>query len=173
MRVLPLLLLAGLAAPALADPALMSREGLSGEGMGALEIGMDEADAIKALGPVSVSAPGEDLSCYILTPKGGAGLYLMIEQGHLTRITAALGASVATDKSIKLGSSEKDVYAAYPDVRSDGGFIDDGQPWQDLYYQPQGRDGLGLRFTLDRQGRVSAIHAGGPAIEYREGCPET
>lgn len=153
--------------PELGGPSVISREGLGG-----IEVGMDEADAIKALGPVAVSAPGQDLACHILTPKGGAGLYVMVEQGVVTRITAALGANVVSDKGIRLGASEKDVYAAYPDVRSDGGFADEGQPWQELYYQPQGRDGLGLRFTLDREGRVSAIHAGGPAIEYREGCPE-
>lgn len=159
-------LVLGMALPARADPPSLTTDGL-----GALRIGMSEEEARAAIGALDPDPANTDNArCYLLHPSAQPGLTLMIERGKLSRLTLGAGSELKTDKGIALGAPEGDVYAAYSGVRSDGGFIDNGDPWQDLYVEPQGRGGRGLRFVVDKRGKISAIHAGGPSIEYREDC---
>jgi hypothetical protein len=143
---------------------------LTQDGYGDLKIGMSEASAMRVLG-ISEADVGEGAVCRVIDAQGQPGLQAMIERGRLSRIAVSGAAAMKTDAGVAIGSSESAIYKAYPNVRSDGGFVDDGAPWQELYVQPKGRDGRGVRFTIDGKGKVAAMYAGGPSIEYPDGCP--
>jgi hypothetical protein len=140
---------------------------LSQDGWGAYRIGMASGELP---GPLFGQGLSEQPECDVRLVAGRPDVKLLVEGGVLVRITVSGVSDILTDRGVGVGSRESQVYAAYTRVRSDGGFVDDGAPWQELYAQPNGRGGRGLRFTLDGQGRVARIDAGGPAIEYRERC---
>ncbi|MBW4331343.1 hypothetical protein KY084_10710 [Stakelama sp. CBK3Z-3] len=153
-------------------------------GWGPLRIGMTKAAVSAALGPDSnpddVNGP-DPASCEIYRPADAPqGMTVMLVDGRLARITLARGSDVKTSTGIGIGSPVSaigraygarakssphqyaDAPAEYRTVWSTGG--GGGQAY---VQDPSAR---GIRFEVNEEGRVQFIHAGGPAIQYVEGC---
>ena len=96
-------------------------------------------------------------------------IYVMTDGEHVRRITAMRGATVKTERGIAVGASEAAVRSAYPDAAErPHEYV--AAPAKYLEWRPGGGTS-GLRFEIDAQGRVSAIHAGmEPQLSYTEGC---
>src|SRR5262249_3420923 len=126
----PTLVIALVASPAVAAPVLTP------DGYGDLRIGMNEVDPLRLLGAGGATPTGDP--CHEIASHSEPGLQAMFENRRLSRLALTSSAMMKTDAGVAIGSSEASVYNAYPGLRSDGGFIDDGAPWQDLFFQPHG-----------------------------------
>lgn len=167
-----------------ADEALVA---LTSEGYGPLKIGMTRAEVENALGgPADPNASGgpDPNACDEFHPAHApVGLYVMIEEGKLARVTAAgddqgAPSHVKTDKGVGLGASVAEVIAAYPGIKSEphkyigppGAYLtmwSKGDAKADYVQDPAAR---GVRFEIGEDGKVAMIHTGGPSIQYVEGC---
>ena len=162
---------------------LAGRTALGAAGWGPLRIGMSLDEVTAALGadadPDAVGGP-EPQQCDEFRPeRAPAGLFVMIEEGRLTRISLSEGSDIATSEGIRVGDPASAVTRAYGDRVYDA-------PHE--YVGPQGRyltiwttgdtpapyveneAARGIRYETDETGTVRTIHAGGPSIQYVEGC---
>ena len=164
---MPLLLIAALAAGAPATPPP-----LTPEGWGELRIGMSEAEAVRKF---RLNVPSNDdgvssVACRELTfPEGGPDLVAMAENGRITRISLFRDGAIRTDRGFGVGSREADIRKAYGRSLRVETHAYDEEPAHYLtaWTVPQQR---GVRFETDRKGVVSTVHVGGPSIRYIEGC---
>jgi hypothetical protein len=157
---------------------------LTAEGFGPLRIGMSRAEVVKALGedddPEAVGGPDPE-SCDMFRPeRAPQGMLVMIEAGRLTSIALVDGSKVRTDRGLGLGSSAADVRAAYGEALRAGPHKYEAAPAE--YLTAWAKDGprgdeyetaptaRGIRYEVGGQGRVQVIQAGGPSIQYVEGC---
>ena len=153
---------------------------LTADGIGPLKIGMTQAEVIAAVGdtrtPAAAGIPGE---CREFQPQRAPdGVWVMIEEGKLTRITLSELSTVKTDKGFGLGDKPDAVKAAYPDAKATPHKYQDepaeyitwwqGGPRTEAYVQDE--TARGVVYEIDGTGKVGAIHAGGPSIQYVEGC---
>jgi len=157
--------------PASAQPALT----LTAEGWGPVRIGMTRAEVTTALGP------GPELNeCTEYEPtRAPVGLLVMIEEGRLTRVSLVSGAAIRTDRGLALGDTAVAVMAAYGAgaeasphkyAPAPAGYITTwakGATAAEYVEDPAAR---GMRYEIDSAGKVVAIRAGGPSIQYVEGC---
>lgn len=160
-----------------AEPALTS------EGYGQLRIGMTR-DAVTALYGDIASADGSGLPepeiCDEYHPeRAPAGLFVMLEENILARISIGDDSDIRTAEGISVGDSADAVLAAYGNrvdamphhyVGLPAEYLDiwDG----DARPGPEGDSPnlRGIRFETDEQRNVTSIHAGGSSIQYVEGC---
>jgi hypothetical protein len=170
------------AAPAPA-PAAASADVLTPAGWGALKIGMTEDEVIAAVGensvPGGVGGPDEDVCTEFHPARAPEGLFVMIEEGKLSRITLTELSKLKTADGFGLGDDPvaiKTFYGAratatphkYQDKPAEYVAVWDGAPRTEPYVQdPAAR---GFVYEIDGTGKVGAIHAGGPSIQYVEGC---
>jgi hypothetical protein len=148
---------------------------LTVEGYGPVTIGMtlEEARAASAA-PLNEGGGITDEDAQYCqeqpwTVADGDKLYLMFEEGRLTRITADSDAShVRTAQNVGVGSTDAEVRTAYQGVVESPAKYND-PPAHDLtaWTTP---DQAGLRFEINEAGVVTQVHAGGAAIQYVEGC---
>ena len=153
---------------------------LTADGIGPLRIGMTKDEVITAVGdtrtPDAVGIPGE---CIEFQPQRAPdGVWVMIESGKLTSITLGDLSTVKTDKGFGLGDTPDAVKAGYPDAKTTPHKYQDkpaeyitwwkGGPRNEPYVEDDAA--RGIVFEVDGTGRVGAIHAGGPSIQYVEGC---
>ena len=166
--------------PAVATPAASSGA-LTSQGWGPLKIGMTKDEVLTAVGdqrdPDAAGIPGD---CLEYQPKNAPEfLWVMIEAGKLTRITIADMSKLKTDKGLGLGDSAeavKEAYGAaavatphkYQDKPAEYITVWDGGPRKEPYVEDEAA--RGLVYEVDGTGKVGAIHAGGPSIQYVEGC---
>lgn len=166
-----------------ADDPLENREVLRAEGWGPLRIGMSLEEITDALGPdanpAAVGGPDPE-SCDQFRPeRAPEGLLVMVESGRLTRLSVGGDASLKTDRGFGLGDPASEIKAAYGDDASvtphkyqdaPAEYITvwDGGPRGDAYVQDE--DARGIVYEIGSDGNVLAIHAGGPSIQYVEGC---
>lgn len=162
-----LLLIAGLAASA---PAVVPP--LTPDGWGELRIGMSETEAVRKFG---LNVPSDDdgvssAACRELTfPKGGPTLVAMAENGRITRISIFGGSRMRTDRGFGLGAREAEIRKAYGrNLRVETHKYDEEPAHYLTAWTVPGK--RGVRFETDQKGVVTTIHAGGPSIEYVEGC---
>lgn len=164
-------------APAIASDALTS------QGWGPLKIGMTLAEVTAAMGPDAdpnaIGGPDPD-SCDQFRPANAPeGMIVMIEAGKLTRISLTELSMLKTDKGLGLGDTAaavKTAYGAaaqatphkYQDAPAEYISVWDGGPRAEPYVQDE--TARGLVYEIDGTGNVGAIHAGGPSIQYVEGC---
>lgn len=173
------LTLAACEAPAPADaptpgPAESASEagavlGLSPAGFGRVRIGDTREAAIEAFGPDSPAVGGaEPEVCDELSLARAPRMLFMVENGLVTRITALPGSTVRTEREIGVGDPVEAVRRAYPEaVAEPHKYV--AAPAQYLTaWTEAGR--RGVRFEIDETAHVRMIHAGGPSIEYVEGC---
>jgi hypothetical protein len=162
-------------------PSAASFDALTADGIGPLKIGMTKEEIIAAVGdtrtPNAAGIPGE---CIEFQPQRAPdGLWVMIEAGKLTRITIGELSAVKTDKGLGLGEPAdaiKTAYGAeakatphkYQDAPAEYITWWKGGPRSEPYVQDEAA--RGIVYEIDGTGKVGAIHAGGPSIQYVEGC---
>lgn len=153
-------------APAVAAPVLTPT------GFGPLRIGMTDAEARTAVGAANIEADtGTEISdsCTEIKLKGAyPGVYLMINDGRLSRITLYESPDFKTDKGVGLGATPAQVMAAYPGIVSTPHEYEDPPAvYLTLWTKPEKE---GTRFEINHEGVVGSIHAGDETIQYVEGC---
>ena len=164
--------------PAAAPPA----DVLTAHGFGPLRIGMTLAEVEAALGPDSnpeaVGGPDPE-SCDIFHPvRAPEGLTVMVEKGVLTSIWLADGSPLKTDRGFGVGDTATAIKAAYgptanasphkyaaPPAEYITSWSVGGGP--DYVQDPAAR---GVAYHVGTNGRVELVAAGGPSIQYVEGC---
>lgn len=162
------------------SPAAAS-DAITAEGWGPLKIGMTKDEVIAAAGdtrnPDAAGIPGD---CLEFQPKNvPENLWVMLEAGKLTRITIADMSTLKTDKGLGLGDTAETVKTAYgaaavatphkyQDKPAEYITVWNGGPRKEPYVEDEAA--RGLVYEIDGTGKVGAIHAGGPSIQYVEGC---
>jgi hypothetical protein len=155
---------------------------LTATGWGPLRIGMTKAEVIAAVGdtrsPDAAGIPGSD--CLEFKPlQAPADFWVMIEGDKLTRITVGELSAVKDAKGLGLGDTAakvKETYGAsavasphkYQDAPAEYITAWEGGPRAGPYVQDEAA--RGIVYEIDGTGKVGAIHAGGPSIQYVEGC---
>lgn len=156
---------------------------LTPEGWGPLRIGMTIDEITAALGPDSdpeaVGGP-DPASCDQFRPaRAPRGMLVMVEDGRLTSISLIDDAPVETDKGIGLGDGREEVTKSYgaAAIASPHKYIEKPAAYMDIWVGGGGGDAFvaapsarGIRYEIDEKNVVRAIHAGGPSIQYVEGC---
>ncbi|MCJ2179751.1 hypothetical protein [Novosphingobium album (ex Hu et al. 2023)] len=139
---------------------------LEPEGLGELRIGK----AVPAgSGWRDLAAKDPDV-CHIFESGDFPGVYAIVENGKVRRITAGEEAGVTLADGIGVGASEAAVKAAYPGFKSEPHAYD-SDPAKYLTDPAAGERHPGLRFEIGQDGKVSLIHAGTmPDLTYVEGC---
>jgi hypothetical protein len=157
---------------------------LTAEGFGPLRIGMSRAEAVKALGddrnPEAVGGPEPERCDEFRPARAPEGMLVMIEEGRLSRISLVAGAKVTTDRGLTVGAAAAAVRDAYGNALKSGPHKYEGRPA--AYYTVWAKKGpkadqyeaaptaRGILYEVGTTGLVKAIHAGGPSIQYVEGC---
>jgi len=138
---------------------------------------MTRAEVVAAAGedahPELVGGPDPEQCDEFRPLRAPEGMRVMIQRGYLTRISLSRGSEVKTDRGFGIGDSASAIRAAY-------GAQAEVSPHQ---YQPapaeyitiwsngpSEADPRGIVYEIGRDGRVAHIHAGGPSIQYVEGC---
>lgn len=147
------------------------------DGWGPLRIGMSTAEVIAAAGedasPAAVGGPDPDRCDEFRPSRAPAGILVMLENGVLTRISVSRNTGIETPEGFRIGDSGDDVMRAY-------GSRAQVEPHQyqeapakyiTVWWQAsRGAERHGIRYEVDATGNIAHIRAGGPAIEYVEGC---
>ena len=160
-----------LSAPVAAAPAKAPR--LTARGYGPLVPGMTRAAVERAMGrdtqPHADGGPEPEKCDEFIPARAPGGMRVLLEEGRLGRVSVARR-GVATDRGIRVGDPVARVRAAYRGARlrdAPHTYADAPARYLTWWAVPKTR---GIRYEIDAKGRVSAIHAGGAAIEYVEGC---
>lgn len=155
---------------------------LTATGWGPLRIGMTMAEITAALGPDAnpdaVGGPDPE-SCNQFRPeRAPEGMLLMVENGVLTRISLTRDNTLRTDRGFGLDDTAAAVKAAYgaDAVSTPHKYV--GAPaeyiavWTNVRPTEyvQDANARGIVYETDAEGIVRTIHAGGPSIQYVEGC---
>jgi len=151
---------------------------LTGEGWGPLRVGMTVAEITVALGPDADpdAAGGADTGqCDQFRPeRAPEGMLVMVEEGRLSRISLMRDSAVKTDRGLGLGAAPAAVVSAYGAQAKAEAHKYQDPPAQYLTVwskgEPGDADSRGIRYEVDGGGKVALIHAGGPSIQYVEGC---
>lgn len=174
------------AAPPAAEPAApapAAGDVLTAEGWGALKIGMTKDEVTAAMGadanPNAVGGPDEEACNEYRPARAPEGLLVMLEKGKLTRISLVSGSTLKTDKGFGVGDEAAAVKAAYGAEAKVSPHKYQAAPaeyitaWQGgLRAEPYVQDeaARGINYSVAESGKVEAVHAGGPSIQYVEGC---
>ncbi|MFN4092492.1 MAG: hypothetical protein ACK4FG_06315 [Brevundimonas sp.] len=152
---------------------------VTGEGWGALRIGMTLAEITAALGPdADLAAVGgaDPMACDQFRPeRAPEGMLLMVEEGRLSRISLIRASTLKTDRGFGLGDSAAAIKAAYGSGAVASLHKYEAPPaeyitaWSKAPGDVPGAE-RGIVYEIGGDGLVKAIHAGGPSIEYVEGC---
>ncbi len=170
--------------PATTDPAPAAATGpnLTGEGWESLRIGMTRAEIVEALGedanPDAVGGPDPE-SCDQFRPERAPdGMLLMVQSDRLTRISLSDESDITTDKGLRVGDTAERVKAAYGDQARVTPHKYQSAPAEYVTVWSRGggegyiedESARGIVYEIGSDGTVMAIHAGGPSIQYVEGC---
>lgn len=166
------------AAPAATAPA----DALTAQGWGPLRIGMTRAEVETALGadanPEAVGGPDPD-SCDMFRPaRAPEGLMVMVERGALTSIWVGRGATLKTDRGFGFGDEAAAIKAAYGAAAQVTPHKYSAAPAEYVTVWSEGggsgyvqdATARGVSYHIGTDGRVEHVAAGGPSIQYVEGC---
>lgn len=150
---------------------------LTPDGWGPLRIGMSRAEVVAAAGedahPDAVGGPDPERCDEFRPREAPEGILVMIEGGILTRISVSRNTDISTPAGFGVGDSGADVQAEY-------GARAHVDPHQ--YREPPARyvtvwreatspvERRGIRYEIDADDSIVHVRAGGPSIEYVEGC---
>ena len=160
-------------------PTPVDANALTAEGWGPLRIGMTLAEITAALGPdADPNAVGgaDPATCDQFRPeRAPEGMLLMTEQGKLSRISLIRNSTLKTDRGFGLGDSAAAIKAAYGTAATASPHKYQEAPAEYIAAwstPPGGAAGTerGVVYEIGGDGKVIAIHAGGPSIQYVEGC---
>lgn len=160
-------------------PSAASAEVLTADGIGPIRVGQTIAEVTTAWGAPAQALTDEN-GCNVFHPaRAPQGVLVMTEEGRVSRVTLSRDATVTTDKGLKLGATAAEVKAAYgaaaqssphkyQDAPAEYIAVWTGGPRTEPYVDdPTAR---GLVYEIGSDGKVSAIHGGGPSIQYVESC---
>ena len=136
------------------------------DGWGAVRIGMPSAGLI---GPLKLrqGPDGED-ECVDYASDLHKQLLVMSIHGRVARVSVWEPGPIATDRGVRIGDPQVKVRRLYPKARAEPHAYADPPARYLTDWDSKRR--RGLRFEIGGDGRVAAIHAGGPAIRFVEGC---
>lgn len=158
---------------------------LTATGWGPLRIGMTRAELVAAVGedanPNAVGGANPE-ECDLFHPaQTPDGVLVMIQNGVLTRISATRASALDTDRGFGIGDSAEAIKQAYgadaqvsPHAYQDAPaeYITvwtNGAPADATAYV-EDEAARGVRYEIGGEATVTAIHVGGPSIQYVEGC---
>jgi len=136
------------------------------EGLGDLKIGQP----VPAGGTWAERGAQTGDACRTVSSPDYPGVYAIVEQGKVQRITVGQRSDVKLVEGVGVGSTEKDVKGWF------GGFREEPHKYQDAPAKyltaPNAASGdPAVRFEIGSDGKVSLIHVGVmPALGYVEGC---
>lgn len=109
-------------------------------------------------------------ACRTISSPDYTGVYAIIEQGKVRRITAGQNSAVKLSENIGVGSTEKEVNKAFPGFRAEPHkYV--ASPAKYLTAPNAASGDSALRFEIGADGKVSLIHVGVmPVLGYVEGC---
>ena len=161
-----LAVLAFLAAPLSAQGTLI----LTPDGLGPVRIGMTQKQVIAAIGgTLEGDAYDSEDVCVEKESSKLRGVGFLFEEGKLTRISLGHGAEIVTAGGIGIGTAAIAVRQAYRGKLKSEPNIYIEKPAEYLTYWAV-PDERGIRFEVNEKRKVYVISAGGPSIEYVEGC---
>lgn len=136
------------------------------EGLGALRIGQAVP---QGSGWAERGAQISD-SCRTISAPDHPGVYAIVEDGLVRRITVGERSRVKLIEGVGVGSTEAEVRAAFPGFRE--GPHKYAEPPAKYLTAPNAPSGdPALRFEIDAEGKVSLMHVGTmPVLAYVEGC---
>ena len=163
--------------PVVEQPPAATSSVLSADGWEGLRIGMTRAEVVAAMGedanPGAVGG-ADPAQCDQFRPERAPdGMLVMVEQGRLTRISVSEPSTVETEGGLSAGDTASAVIAHFGSRAVSGlhkyspapaGYI---TVWTVAPPAPAAR---GMVYEIGTDGRVQHIHAGGPSIQYVEGC---
>lgn len=170
------------ATPAPAPAPTTGPNVLTAAGWGPLSVGMTLTEVTAALGPdanpeaVGGAEPG---ICDQFRPeRAPEGTLVMMENGRLSRISLIRGSTIRTERGFGVGSTAEEIKAAYGGAVVAQPHKYSPAPAEDLFVWSNGGstgyvqdpDARGIRYEVGAEGRVTAVHAGGPSIQLVEGC---
>lgn len=169
--------------PVVAPTPPVDANTLTAEGWGPLRIGMTLAEITAALGPDtdpgSVGGADPEACDQFRPERAPEGMLLMVEEGRLSRISLIRNSTLKTDRGFGLGDSAAAIKTAYgaAAVASPHKYQDAPAEyvtaWSGAAPTPNTvapDTARGIVYEIGGEGTVTAIHAGGPAIQYVEGC---
>ena len=169
--------------PTAPTPTPVDTNAVTAEGWGPLRIGMTLAEITSAVGPDSQpnAVGGNDpAACDQFRPeRAPQGMLLMVEQGVLTRISLGRDNALKTDRGLGLGDTAAAVKAAYGAAATASPHKYQSAPAEYVTVwsgaapaagAPAPATARGIVYEIGSEGTVMAIHAGGPSIQYVEGC---
>lgn len=156
---------------------------LTPDGWGPLKIGMTIDEITRALGPdddpEAVGGP-DPASCDQFRPANAPrGMLVMVEEGLLTSISLIDDSPVRTDRGIGIGDERGAVTKTYgaAAIASPHKYVEKPAAYIDVWARGGSGEAFvtapsarGIRYEIDEKNIVGAIHAGGPSIQYVEGC---
>jgi len=108
-------------------------------------------------------------SCRIVTSRDYPGAYAIVERGKIRRITVGDRSAVKLAEGIGVGASEAEVREWFPFPATPHEYQE--APAKYLTAPNAANGDSALRFEIDAEGKVSAIHVGTmPVLGYTEGC---
>lgn len=160
-------------APTGGDEKLTAASRLRLDGIGPVKVNMTLDQASAATGMrFQLVEPDLGTDCRYAEAEGGpVGLRFMVIGGHIARVDVSghpTPSPIATVSGIKIGSTEEEVNAAYPDAIEETGhpYVETGHY---LVYESSD-PALGLIFETDSQ-RVTSFRSGlAGAVQAIEGC---
>jgi len=176
-------------APATAPPAVetpatpaVDPNALTAEGLGPVRIGMTRAELVKVWGedsqPNAVGGADPETCDEFHPAKAPADVRVMIQNGVLTRITLARGATTKTDRGFGVGDDSMAIKQAYGGALFAQPHKYQEAPAEDLFVWSHGGStayvtdpaARGVRYEIGDDGKVMMVHAGDPSIQLVEGC---
>lgn len=147
-------------------PRMSGHDVLTLDGLGDLRIGQPiPAGSTWAEHGVQVSD-----TCRTISSADFPGIYAIVEDGKVRRITAGQRSSVRLVENIGVGATEEEVLKQFPDLRSEPHkYV--AAPAKYLTTPSAASGDPALRFEIGADGKVSLIHVGTmPVLGYVEGC---
>ena len=151
---------------------------LTAQGFGSLRIGMTLAQVEAAMGPDAdpdaVGGP-DPASCDMFRPnRAPEGLLVMVQDGVLTSVWVSRNASLETDRALNVGDPASEVRRVYGATVMAEPHKYQAAPAEYLTVwstaDHAGPAARGIKYEIGQDGRVQSIAAGGPSIQYVEGC---
>jgi hypothetical protein len=146
---------------------------------------MTREAVVAALGdnpnPGGLVASAELDACDEFRPeRAPVGLRVMIENGALARISLDNESTLRTDRNLGPGDDAAAVKAAYGAAAVVAPHKYEDPPAEYVTTWARGAeagaayvanpDARGIRYEIGSDAKVAGVHAGGPAIQYVEGC---
>lgn len=150
---------------------------LTPQGWGPIRIGMTSEQLALAVG--ALDDTGDFGECVEGRPANGPEhLLVMTEQGVVTRVSAIRDSELRTDAGFGIGDTAAEIKAALGDQARVEPHKYEGPPAEYItVWSGEAPDGYvqnsaarGVVYEIGGEGTVQAIHAGGPSIQYVEGC---